>query len=239
MTTPSPLLAEAMALSGWDTVTFDLQHGMISLDAAATMISSVGRVAPCVLRAPSLSYSEIGFLLDAGADGIICPMIENKNQAEALVAACRYPPGGRRSYGPSRLRLLRPGDDTNFDKYPIILAMIETAAGLQNVDDVLATCGLDGVFIGPADLGLSLGYGSDVKLSSDALRPIVEELVQKAHSYKKVIGIFIPTTPDSISWSHIKFDFLAIGSDIQFVKQASSVALQALEEYKTPNQVKS
>jgi 4-hydroxy-2-oxoheptanedioate aldolase len=159
MSISSPYLAEVLSYCGYDAVTVDLQHGMFGLDTAITLLQAVsaGPATP-MARCPSHDPATIGKLLDAGAYGIVCPAIDTPGAAAAFVSACRYPPTGARSFGPSR-GLLYGGADyvEHADRTVLTWAMIESVAALDNLDAILATPGLDGVYVGPNDLALSLG----------------------------------------------------------------------------------
>lgn len=154
-------LAEMVAAKGrTEAVTLDLQHGIVDQAAAVNVIRAIAvhGKAPLV-RLPALDAAVAAYMLDAGAAGVIAPMIETVAEAEALVAACRYPPRGRRSHGPTRVAL-RPGADAfAAAEAAVVFAMVETKAALERCGDLAAVAGLDGLFIGPGDLGLSLGLG--------------------------------------------------------------------------------
>ena len=146
---PSTVSAELVGAAGFDYVCVDCQHGLIGYDALVPMLQVLGHfpLTP-VVRVPSNDGAWIGKALDAGAGGVIVPMVNSRPEAEAAVVACRYPPDGVRSFGP-----VRPVPTEE----PLCLVMIETAAALAVASDICATPGLDGVYIGPADLSLSLG----------------------------------------------------------------------------------
>ena len=158
---PSSVTAEFMASAGWDSCTVDLQHGLIDYATALTMLQAISTtpVVPLV-RVP---WNEPGIImksLDAGAYGIICPMINSRREAEQFVGACRYAPSGYRSIGPLRAALYAGVDAETYtataNDQVLALAMIETAEALACVDEIVATPGLDGVYIGPSDLHLSM-----------------------------------------------------------------------------------
>ncbi|MGN6608771.1 MAG: HpcH/HpaI aldolase family protein [Jatrophihabitans sp.] len=155
----SRYLAEVLSYGGYDTVTVDLQHGMFGLGEAVHLLQAVsaGPATP-LARCPSHDPAVIGKLLDAGAYGIICPAVDSAADAAAFVRACRYPPSGIRSFGPSR-GLLYGGADyaEHADETVLTFAMIESAAALADLEAIVATPGLDGVYVGPNDLALSLG----------------------------------------------------------------------------------
>ena len=155
----SPYLAELAAHQGYDALTVDMQHGMIGFDGAVAMFQAIATTPVIPMARPSEnSPAEIMRLLDAGAYGIICPMISTASDAARLVAACRYPPVGARSFGPAR-GLLYGGLDyfTAANTEILVFAMIETQGALDNLDAILDTQGLDGIYFGPNDLAIELG----------------------------------------------------------------------------------
>lgn len=160
-----PLTAMTTASAGFDYVGIDVQHGAPSLDSAADLVAAIGSWSAALVRVARNDAADIGRVLDAGALGVIVPMVETAEEARAAVAACRYPPTGTRSFGPARARLVHGADYvTRADDLVLCLPMIETARGLANADDILAVPGVDGVYVGPADLSLGLG-----------LRPLLDQ----------------------------------------------------------------
>ncbi|HZA93003.1 MAG TPA: aldolase/citrate lyase family protein [Gemmatimonadales bacterium] len=161
LTIPDPYLAEIVAARGpVEAVTLDLQHGLFDRRSAVNALRSIAvhGAAPLV-RMPDLDPALIGYLLDAGAAGLIAPMVESASEVTDLVAACRYPPSGRRSYGPNRSGLAQGFNAFAAAEQALLFAMIETRAGLEQAEDIAAVEGVTGLFIGPGDLGLSLGIG--------------------------------------------------------------------------------
>jgi len=156
---PKAFTAELMAGMGWDTLVIDAQHGLIGYAEMLAMLQAISTTA--VVPMVRVSWNQPGEImraLDAGAYGIICPMINDAAECAAFVQACRYPPEGYRSFGPTRAAAVSGPDyypDANREL--LTLAMIETADGLANLEAIVATPGLDGVYIGPSDLSLALG----------------------------------------------------------------------------------
>lgn len=156
---PSPYVAEALAHLGFDSVTIDLQHGAIDYMAAFSMLQAISTSpATPLARVPWNEPGILTKLLDSGAYGIICPMINSRRDAEAFVGACRYAPAGYRSYGPNRVTQYAGSDYVKGANAEILLlAQIESAEAVRNLDEILSVPGLDGVYVGPGDLSLSLG----------------------------------------------------------------------------------
>lgn len=153
-----PLIVETLAASGAHYVCLDLQHGPAGVVDVATLAAVVeGRGASPIVRVPSLDSAVIGKVLDAGAHGVIVPLVDTAEQAAAAVAACRYPPDGHRSYGPFRAGTAYGCTDPDALGDVLVAVMVETRRGLNNVEQIAATPGLDAIYVGPADLSLALG----------------------------------------------------------------------------------
>jgi 4-hydroxy-2-oxoheptanedioate aldolase len=158
LTVPSPVSAEAVARVGFDYVCTDTQHGAIDYQATVHTIQAVvlGGSRP-IVRVPWNEPGIIGKMLDAGAEAIVVPMVNTAAQARAVVRACRYPPLGERSFGPVMASLRRASYAVEANERVAVIPMIETAEAIANLEDILATPGLNAVYVGPADLSLSLG----------------------------------------------------------------------------------
>lgn len=156
ITGPTLIGPEAFASAGYDYVGFDAQHSYLDdADIAGILRRNVHVPVATVVRLPNVDAAPIGRVLDAGADAVVVAMIESADQAAAAVAATRYPPAGIRSYGPLRASLGR--DATALEARVSVFAMIETAAALSNLNAICAVDGLAGVYVGPADLAISMG----------------------------------------------------------------------------------
>ena len=156
---PGGVPAEAMARRGFDYCCVDAQHGLCEYSDAVGMVQAIalGGSRP-VVRVPWNEPGIIGKMLDAGAEGVIVPMVNTVADAEAAVAACRYPPAGGRSYGPSLAALRVGGDYVEWARdHVACIVMIETAEAVANVDAIVEVPGVDAVYVGPSDLSLSLG----------------------------------------------------------------------------------
>ena len=183
---PSSVSAEIMANQPWDSLTIDMQHGLVDYPNALSMLQSISTtdVTPMV-RVNWNEPGQIMKVLDAGSYGIICPMVSNKKDAEKFVQACMYPPNGFRSFGPMRGLLYGGNEYAKFANEEILkFAMIETREALENLDDIMSVKGIDGIYIGPADLSLAVGEepGFDKPENSKAYEQIIKIL---DHSKKK------------------------------------------------------
>lgn len=156
----NPFTAEIMAAQGYDSVTIDAQHGALDYTAVLPMLQAMraSGVTP-IVRVPWREPGAIMKALDAGAQGIICPMVNSAAEAAEFVSFMRYPPLGQRSFGPTRAAVAYGGYGTAANDQVLALAMIETAEGVANLKEIAATPGLDGIYIGPADLTLGTQAG--------------------------------------------------------------------------------
>ena len=153
----SAFAAEIVGRSGADVVCVDVEHGLLDWDGALPVVITLSAAAiPVLVRVPSHEPAAIMKALDAGADGVVVPHVESAEQATASAAACRYPPEGRRSWGPTRASLLRGGDTTAANRDVVCIAMVETAAAIDRIEEIAAAPGVDGVLVGSNDLALDL-----------------------------------------------------------------------------------
>lgn len=155
---PSVVIAEAVAGLGYDYVSVDLQHGAVDYADAVPMFAAIAAQGSVPMaRLPRNEPAAIGRILDAGALGIVVPLVDTADEAAAAVAATRYPPRGGRSYGPIRAAVATGSREPRDLEQVFVAVMVETARGLDNVDAIAATPGLDAIYVGPADLALALG----------------------------------------------------------------------------------
>jgi 4-hydroxy-2-oxoheptanedioate aldolase len=232
MSIDSRYATELIGHAGFDAVVVDLQHGPYHLDTAIGMLQALSSTpATPMARTPSLDFGTIGKLLDGGAWGIICPMIDTAGQARELVSACRYPPVGIRSFGPAR-GLLYGGPDY-FEKADETIetwAMLETAAGMQNLDAICAVAGLDGVFVGPSDLSIALGLPPMPRWNEGPLAEALARILAAAKAGGKRTGIFCTTKEMSADMRRAGFDLIIPGFDAQHLTTAAKEWLAAARE---------
>ena len=227
----SPYSAELMGHGGFDTVVVDLQHGMIFIEQAMTMLAALSSTpAMPMVRVSENHFFEINKLLDAGAYGVICPMIDDAAAARRFVSACRYPPAGTRSYGPTR-GFLYGGPDyfSGANDEILALGMIETPLGLANVDEIAATDGLDGLFIGPADLSLALGVSPVPDWRAGPLAKAIDDILASARRHGKLAGIFCTSVPFAQDMKKKGFDYINLSNEAAFIRAASQEWVSALK----------
>lgn len=227
---PSGFSAETMAHQGWDSLTVDLQHGVVDYQTAVSMLTAISTTETVpMVRVPWLDPGHLMKALDAGAYGIICPMVNSRGDAELLAAYTHYPPHGTRSFGPIR-GLLYGGPD-----YPeaandtvVIFAMIETREGLDNLDDILATPGIDAVYVGPSDLSLALGCRPTFDDVDPPAAEAIAHIAKRARAHGKVCGIHNGTPETALSRMAMGYQFVTIASDARLMAAGSQAVLSTM-----------
>ena len=213
---PSSFSAEVMAHQGWDSLTIDMQHGVIDYQNALQMLQAISTtdVTP-LARVNWNEPGQIMKILDAGCYGVICPMVSNKFEAEKFVQACMYPPKGYRSFGPIRGLIYGGSDYGEYANDEILkLAMIETKEALDKLDEIMSTPGVDGIYIGPADLSLAIGEkpSFDNQEGSPQYKKIVE-ILEHAKKNNIAAGIHNASAEYAKKMIDIGFNLVTIGSD--------------------------
>lgn len=227
---PSGFSAETMAHQGWHSLTVDLQHGVVDYQAAVSMLTAISTTDTVPMaRVPWLDPAHLMKALDAGAYGLICPMVNNREDAENLVAWTHYPPRGTRSFGPIR-GLLYGGPDypQHADNTIVVFAMIETRQGLDNLEEILSTPGLDAVYIGPSDLSLALGCRPTFDDVDKPVAEAIEMIVAKAKEHGKIAGIHNGAPETALRRIEMGFQFVTISSDARLMAAGSQQILAAM-----------
>ena len=225
---PSSYAAEIAGASGLDAVLVDLQHGMIGFDAAVPMLQAISATAAMPLaRVTHCEPAQVMKLLDAGAYGIVCPQVDTPQVARDFVAACRYPPLGNRSYGPARGVLYGGADyfaHANDEVWAI--GMIESVQALSALDDILDTPGLDGLFIGPNDLAVSLGH--DPMNPGPEVDAAIARILAAGQARGLVCGIFCGNAAAAVQRKSQGFNFVVPGNDNLVLRAAWRQAAELL-----------
>ena len=188
---PGSYTAEVVARQGYHAVTVDLQHGMMDFETAMAMLQAISTTdATPLVRCPAVDGPQVMRLLDAGAYGVICPQVDSPALAQRFVQACRYPPAGTRSFGPAR-GVLYGGADyfDHANSHVLALAMIESQQALDALDAILDTPGLDGIYVGPNDLALSLGQRPGAELQGP-VADAIDRILAAALARGLLAGIF-------------------------------------------------
>ena len=229
---PSSFSAEVMSHQGWDSLTIDLQHGAIDNSNALEIFQAISTTD--VVPMARLNWNEpdqVMKVLDFGAYGVICPMVSNRNQAEKFVQACMYPPKGHRSFGPTRGFMYGGNDYVDHANDEILkLAMIETKEALQELDKIMKTPGLDGIYIGPADLSLTIGEkpGFDKPEGHPTYEQILN-IMEHAKRNKLVAGIHNATPEYAKKMIDIGFQIVTVGSDKIFMNDSGRSIVSKLK----------
>jgi len=222
--------AEGVGHSGVHSVTVDLQHGMMGFQEALHMLQAISATpAIPLVRVPELDPAKIMHLLDAGAYGIICPMISTPGQAAALVAACRYPPFGNRSFGPSR-GLLYGGKDyvARANETVMAIPMIETAAAVERIDEILAVEGVDMIYLGPNDLAFAMdGHVDFPRPKSEAA---LTRVIEAAGKRGVPVGMFCADAKDACARRDQGCGLVTPGNDFGHLTRSMSAAVAELSD---------
>lgn len=226
---PSSYVAEVVAGLGFDSVTIDLQHGAIDYAAAFQMLQAISTSSAMpMVRVPWNDPAMLMKLLDAGAMGVICPMINTAEEARAFVGACRYPPMGFRSMGPNRAVQYSGADYWRYaNAQVLLLAMIETRQGVENLEAILSVEGLDGVYVGPADLSMAYGAAPNMRPVDAEVVAAIDQ-VQRATRARDMIAAIHTDGPATARDRFTQgFVMCTLQSDIRYIVTGASEALAA------------
>jgi 4-hydroxy-2-oxoheptanedioate aldolase len=227
-------IAELLAEYHYDFVIVDMEHstnGIATVNQMGQAIDAASGPTEMVVRVPWNDQVRIKRVLDVGASGILVPRVETTEEAEAVVRATRYSPEGIRGVGP--LRAAKYGQE--FEEYVssaneeiLVLVQIETATGVENVEDIAAIDGIDGLFIGPSDLSVSLGtFGED---DSGRFEDAVNRIIDAAHDAEIAVGTVVGSPDEIEPWLDRGVDYLSVGSDIAYLNTASERFKHTFEE---------
>jgi 4-hydroxy-2-oxoheptanedioate aldolase len=228
---PNSFCAEVMALQGWDTLTIDLQHGLIDAAALVPMLQAIQATPTMpIVRVPWLEPGIIMKTLDAGAQGLICPMVNTREDAQRLVQYARYAPQGGRSFGPVRAGLVHGADyATAANANTLVFAMIETAQALDNLDAILEVEGIDAVYIGPSDLSLSLGCTPVFDDVEPKVAQAIDHILARAHAHGLKAGVHNGRTDVARARAAKGFDFVTVSSDARILIAGSQQILKEMK----------
>jgi 4-hydroxy-2-oxoheptanedioate aldolase len=225
----NPVGTERIARAGYDYVCVDGQHGLLDYSGwltAMTAIDAAGGSAGMV-RVPANDPAWIGRALDIGARGVIVPLVNSAEEAAAAVRACRYPPRGVRSYGPMRSALRVGPAPAEADEQVVCVVMIETADGLANVEEICAVDGLDGLYVGPADLTLALGGSSPGDPAVAApLATALNTIVAAAEKSGIACGMHCHDGATAAQRLDAGFTFATVSSDLGDLERAIAAHLR-------------
>ena len=231
----SPLVAETLAREGFAAVTIDQQHGLWDTAATVTAIAAIHAAgAAPIVRVPLAQFPTVSRVLDFGAEGVIAPLINTPADARMFVAAAKFPPLGERSWGPHRAMTLGGMADPRAhlreaNDLTVTIAMIETRAALDNLDAILATPGIDAIFVGPSDLSIALSNGTVLDPHSGDVERALDGIVAAAKKAGKVPGAYCQNAERAVALARRGFRFLAVGSDLQFLRAGAADQVKTLK----------
>lgn len=232
----SPASTERLARLGYDYISLDAQHGLFDYPgmlAGLTAIDAAGRAVGLV-RVAANDITPIGHALDAGAAGVIVPLVNTAADAAAAVAASRYPPAGIRSYGPTRSGLRVGPAPAEANAAVLVLAMIETADGLADVEAIAATPGLDGLYIGPSDLTIAVGgAGPDDPAVADAFEAALVRIRRACADNGLAAGLHTHSGAEAATRISEGFTLLTVASDIVHLEAAAAAHLAVVDADRT------
>jgi 4-hydroxy-2-oxoheptanedioate aldolase len=236
---PSPFAVELMASPDIGYICVDQQHGLIDYVTAVPMFTAAeARGVVAITRVPANQPWMIGKSLDAGAQGVVVPMINNRAEAAAAVAACRYPPSGIRSFGPIRAAVVGGGRDAqSLGDSVLCFVMVETREGLDNIDEIAGTPGLDGIYVGPADLALGLGLPPDLDKTEPEHVAAVQRILDACRANGIVAGIQCASGKSGRHYAGLGFGLVTIAKDTSLLQAAARHEIRVANGAEEPSHV--
>jgi 4-hydroxy-2-oxoheptanedioate aldolase len=221
---PSGFSAEVIAQCGFDSVTVDLQHGVQDYHSMVQCFQAMhGHPVTPLVRVPWNEPGIIGKVLDGGAWGVICPMVNTPAESKALATSCLYPPAGKRSNGP--IRHVAYGAPSAYQATAndelLVIPMIETQEAIDNIDAILDVPGISGIYIGPSDLGLSLGLKPSLDREEPQVIAIYEKLLKATSARGQFAGIHNATGAYAARMIHMGFRFVTLANDSGLMARAA------------------
>jgi 4-hydroxy-2-oxoheptanedioate aldolase len=236
LTIASSFCAETMAHQGWDSLVIDVQHGIVDYQAMVGMLQAISTTDTVPLaRVPWLEPGILMKTLDAGAYGVICPMVNTREDAQKLVAYTHYAPRGTRSFGPLRAQLYGGADYAQHANDTIVtFAMIETAQALDNLDDILSVEGLDAIYIGPADLSLALGCRPTFDDIDAKAEQAIDHVLERAKAHRVVAGVHTGSAEAALKRIAKGFQFVTVKSDARLMAEGAQQVLTRMRARQDP-----
>ncbi|WP_150525525.1 HpcH/HpaI aldolase family protein [Roseibium sediminis] len=224
---PYPIVSELLGRNGYEAVTLDMQHGMHDIASIRNTVVSLALVGSHrIARIPVGDFASASRLLDLGAEAIIAPMINSKADAQAFADFMKYPPVGKRSWGPHRGATISGHDVGQYpalgDRDTLSLAMIETPEALAALDDILSVPGLDGVFVGPADLSLTVAKGAGIDPTGKATMDAAAHIAARTRAAGKIAGVFCVSADMVVETRAMGYQLAAHGVDTAMLSEAAA-----------------
>ncbi|HEY1775317.1 MAG TPA: aldolase/citrate lyase family protein [Solirubrobacteraceae bacterium] len=233
----SSYVVEVLTRVGFDWIGIDLQHGL-ALEGQVVGLLQAAAITqtPALVRVAGHSSEGILRALDAGANGVIVPMVNSAEDAAAVAAACVYPPAGERSWGPARPQLGMPSYSATTANAAVVCAvMVETRAAVESIDAIVAVAGVEAIFVGPTDLSLSYGAALDAVGAQEAMSAAILEVRLACERAGVVPGIYAGSPSEALRWAGAGFRLIAVTSDVSMVRASALDAFAALGDAPGPN----
>jgi 4-hydroxy-2-oxoheptanedioate aldolase len=229
---PHQAVAGLLAHEAFDAVVLDMQHGSIDFAASVQAVQLIAAAAkPALVRIPVGDFATASRFLDAGASGVIAPMINTVEDARRFAAFMKFPPMGERSwgaYGALSLTGLQPGDYLQqANDLTVSFAMVETREALNIIDDILAVPGIDGVFIGPSDLSIALSGGKGLDPAGAEVEKALDHALSRVKAAGKLAAVFAASGARAGELARKGFHMVSIGSDISMLRAGAQASLAA------------
>jgi 4-hydroxy-2-oxoheptanedioate aldolase len=228
LTVPATLSAEIMARAGFDSVTIDMQHGAIDYSDALALLTALTatEVTPLV-RVPSSDPSFVTRVLDIGALGVICPMINSAAEGRTFAAGARYYPVGNRSSGPLRAAMIYGADYfKQVNDAVVVLGMVETPGAIANLDEILEIETMDGIYVGPNDLGIAMGMAAGTDREEAQFIRTLEDIARRANAHRKIPGLHTNSSRYAARAIAMGFGFVTVCADAGLIREGATAAVR-------------
>lgn len=236
------IAARVLARMGFDWLTIDMEHSPIDMHHAATMIATIAD-SGCVplVRVPSGSHDHIKRALDAGAWGIVVPMVDSREQAISAVDAAKYPPEGNRSLGGSLHALSFATDPNTYfrraNEEILVILQTESSLGIDHADEIYGLPGIDAIFVGPVDLRARLSDAEGNPATDESFELALESVIQAGRRHNVPTGMHVMNAEAALQRSSQGMQFIAIGSEIRFMVDSVKRVLEKLHPNSVPQDV--
>ena len=222
--------AKIVAKAGFDSITIDLQHGMFSFEKFRDIIQVIEKYKVfLIVRVPSNDIGIINKVLDAGAYGVICPLINNKTDVSKFTDACFYPPKGSRSFGPTLVNIDKDNYFDKSNKEVLSISMIETRESVNNLHEILENKSLDMIYIGPYDLSISYGFKPDKVFVEKKMLNIYKQVLRSTKKFGKKTAIHCSGQDTGRFFLKMGFDMVTISTDLNLLKKVIDVELKKMK----------
>jgi 4-hydroxy-2-oxoheptanedioate aldolase len=228
---PVALSAEIMARAGFDSLTIDMQHGAIDYSAALDLLTALAatEVMPLV-RVPSSDPSFITRVLDIGALGVICPMINSASEARTFASGARYYPAGNRSSGPLRAAMIYGADYfKRANEAVLVLGMVETPGAIANLDAILEIDSMDGIYVGPNDLGIAMGMAAGTDREEPEFIRTLEDIARRANTHGKIPGVHTNSSKYASRAIEMGFGFVTVCADAGLIREGAVAVVRDIK----------